>query len=116
MTFKGPSSFDGRTRVRTENEIKVDDADQTRTILGALGFVVVRRYQKYREEWRLGSVLVALDHTPIGDFAEFEGEGCERVAGRCGFDPEQAERRNYLRLYTDYLKEHPDAPPEMVFP
>jgi adenylate cyclase class 2 len=116
LTFKGPSSFDGRTRMRQEHEVKVADADQIRAILGAIGFHAVRHYQKYREEWRLGSVLIALDHTPIGDFAELEGEGCERVAKRCGLDPEQAERRNYLRLYAAYLEEHPEAPPEMIFP
>ena len=37
------------------------------------------------------------------------------MAKRCGFDADKAERRSYLRLYDDYLKEHPDAPPEMVF-
>jgi hypothetical protein len=37
------------------------------------------------------------------------------VAKRCGFDPDKAERRSYLRLYEDYLKSHPAAPPEMVF-
>jgi hypothetical protein len=60
-------------------------------------------------------VTIALDHTPIGDFAEFEGDGAETVAKRCGFDPDKAERRSYLRLYQDHLKKHPDSPPEMVF-
>jgi adenylate cyclase class IV len=81
-----------------------------------LGYTVVRRYQKMREVWHLGGVVIALDHTPIGDFAEFEGEGAERVAHRCGFSPETAERRSYLRLYDEYLKEHPGAPVDMVFP
>ena len=68
-----------------------------------------------REEWLVGGVTIALDHTPIGDFAEFEGDRAEVVAKRCGFDPDKAERRSYLRLYEDYLKHHPDAPPEMTF-
>ncbi len=116
LTFKGPSSFEGRTRVRSEHEVKVANPETMRSILEAVGFQVVRRYQKYREEWRLGSVMIALDHTPMGDFAEFEGDGCERVAKRCGLDPEKAERRNYLRLYAAYREEHPEAPEEMVFP
>jgi hypothetical protein len=37
------------------------------------------------------------------------------VAKRCGFDSSKAERRSYLRLYEEYLKQHPDSPPEMVF-
>ncbi|HEX4953805.1 MAG TPA: class IV adenylate cyclase [Thermoanaerobaculia bacterium] len=115
LTFKGPAHFEGRTKVRVEHETRVDDSEAARSLLEALGFRVVRRYQKMREEWHLGGVTVALDHTPIGDFAEFEGDGAETVARRCGFDLEKSERRTYLRLYEDYLKSHPDAPPDMLF-
>src|SRR6185312_7543156 len=73
LTFKGPMHIEGNVKVREE-----------------------------REEWQLGGVTIALDHTPIGDFAEFEGDGAETVAKRCGFDPDKAERRSYLRLYEDY--------------
>jgi len=116
LTFKGPPVFEGRVKVRDEQETQVGDADTARALLEALGYKVVRRYQKMREAWRLGGVTIALDHTPIGDFAEFEGEAAARVAKRCGFDPGQAERRSYLRLYDDYRKEHPESPPDMVFP
>ena len=61
-------------------------------------------------------MLIALDHTPIGDFAEFEGDGAEKVAQRCKCDPDEAERRNYLQLYKDHRDKHPDAPADMVFP
>jgi adenylate cyclase class 2 len=102
--------------VRPEHETEVGDADAARALLEGLGYAVVRRYQKVREEWRLGSVVIALDHTPIGDFAEFEGEAADRVARRCGFDPEDSERRSYLRLYEKYREKHPDSPPDMLFP
>ena len=68
-----------------------------------------------RETWRVGGVLISLDHTPIGDFAEFEGEGAEKLARRCDLDPDTAERRSYLRLYADHLVAHPEAPGDMVF-
>ncbi len=116
LTFKGPAVFDGKVKIRTEYETVVDDLEQMRSILESLGYRSARRYQKIREEWRLGSIIIALDHTPIGDFAEFEGEDCERVARRCGFDPENAERRSYLRLYSDYRIEHPESPMDMIFP
>jgi predicted adenylyl cyclase CyaB len=115
LTFKGPMRIEGNLKVREEREIEVSDADEARTLFENLGFSLVRRYQKMREEWQLGGVTIALDHTPIGDFAEFEGDGAETVARRCGLDPEKGERRSYLRLYEEYLKEHPEAPPEMVF-
>jgi predicted adenylyl cyclase CyaB len=115
LTYKGPMRLEGNLKVREEHEIEVENAEQARSLLENLGFTAVRRYQKMREEWQLGGVTIALDHTPIGDFAEFEGDRAEVVAKRCGFDPEKGERRSYLRLYEDYRKLHPDAPPEMVF-
>jgi len=115
LTLRGPSSFDGRVKIRSEHEAGIDDAEAARAILEALGHRVVRRYQKYREQWHLGSIVISLDHTPLGDFVEFEGEGCERVARRCGFDPEESEQRTYLEIYADHLRAHPEAPAEMVF-
>jgi adenylate cyclase class 2 len=115
VTLKGPVRLEGKMRVRTEHEIRVNDAEIARRLFESLGYGVTRRYQKMREEWRLGGVVIALDHTPIGDFAEFEGEGAATVARRCGLDPERAERRSYLRLYEEYMREHPAAPTDMVF-
>jgi len=116
LTYKGPMSFEGRMRVRPEHEIEVGDAEAARALLEGLGYEVVRRYQKVREEWRLGGVIIALDHTPIGDFAEFEGEAADRVARRCGFDPEESERRSYLRLYEEHRADNPESPSDMLFP
>ena len=116
LTYKGPPRFEDRVKVREEHETHVGDSAATQSLLSALGYVPVRRYQKMREEWALGGVTIALDHTPIGDFAEFEGEGAETVAKRCGLDAEHSERRTYLRLYEDYRKDHPEAPEDMVFP
>jgi predicted adenylyl cyclase CyaB len=115
LTFKGPARFEGRTKVRPEHEMRVDDSEAARALFEALGFAAVKRYQKVREEWQLGGVTIALDHTPIGDFAEFEGEGAETVARRCGLDLDASERRTYLRLYEEYRKKHPEAPADMVF-
>ncbi len=116
LTYKGPVQLEGNVRVRAEHETGVGAPDALVKLFGDLGYSVARRYQKYREDWQIGGVTISLDHTPIGDFAEFEGEGAETIAKRCGFDPAAGERRSYLRLYDEYLKEHPDAPPDMTFP
>lgn len=115
LTFKGPPRFEQNVKVRTEHEARLDDAEGMRAILEALGYRVVRRYQKMREVWRLGGITISLDHTPIGDFAEFEGTGGEKVAKRCGLEPARAERRNYLRLWEDHTREHPEASEDMTF-
>jgi len=115
LTFKGPATFDGPTKVRSELELRIEDAEKALEIFTALGYKVERRYQKMREEWRLGAVIISLDHTPIGDFAEFEGQGADKLAKRCGLTPDEAEKRSYLELYEDYVKANPDSPPDMVF-
>ncbi|HVR30004.1 MAG TPA: class IV adenylate cyclase [Thermoanaerobaculia bacterium] len=115
LTFKGPPRFEDGVKVRDEIEVAVGHAERMRDLLVRLGYRVVRRYEKVREEWRLGSTLVALDHTPIGDFVEFEGEDAAAAAARCGFAAAQAERRSYLRLYEDWRREHPDQPLDMLF-
>ncbi len=115
LTFKGPARFEGRMKIRQEHETEVADPEQARQLFESLGYEVTRRYEKRREMWRVGGVTVSLDHTPIGDFAELEGDAAETLAKRLGFDPSRAERRNYLRLYQDYLREHPDAPSDMTF-
>lgn len=116
LTFKGVPRFENEVKVRLEHETEVQDFDQMHSILENLGFEVIRRYQKKREEWHLGGVTVALDHTPIGDFVEFEGDGAGAVARRFGFELDQSERLSYVELYESYRQKNPDAPPDMVFP
>jgi len=115
ITLKGPASWEETTKVRSELETRLDSAEVMQEILERLGYEVRRRYQKMREEWRLGAVVICLDHTPIGDFAEFEGQGADKLAKRCGLTPEEAETRSYLELYEDYVKANPESPPDMVF-
>ena len=116
LTFKGAPRFERKVKVRVEHETEIGDADEIHSILESLGYRIVQRYQKKREEWKVGGVTVALDHTPIGDFVEFEGTGADSIARRFGFDLEEAERLTYVELYQSYRKENPDAPPDMVFP
>lgn len=116
LTFKGPAAFEEGVKVRTEHETAVDDEDNLAAILAALGYAPARRYQKYREEWQLAGVVVALDRTPIGDYVEFEGDAASAVAARCGCDPATALAADYLALYDAYRASRADAPSDMLFP
>ena len=115
LTYKGPATYDGGLKIREEIETAVGKPAELRAILENLGYKKVQRYQKYREEWRLGGVIVCLDRTPIGDFAEFEGDAAAKLAERFGLDPKTAERRSYLQIYKDHREVEPTAPEEMVF-
>ncbi|MEL7058492.1 MAG: CYTH domain-containing protein [Acidobacteriota bacterium] len=114
LIYRGRPSLEGRTKVREDIATSVGDEVAARALLEALEFEMVERYQIYREEWLLGSIVIALDHTPVGDFAGFEGDGCETVARRAGLDPARAERRDYLRLLTDHRREHPETPRDLL--
>ena len=116
LTFKGPARYEDNVKIRVEEESRVDDAAVLHRILENLGYTVIQRYQKHREQWRLGGVIICLDHTPIGDYVEFEGENAGTLARRFGLSPETAEPRSYLKIYADYRKEDPSAPEDMVFP
>ena len=115
LTFKGPARFEGGLKIRVEREVSVGDHEEALAILEAVGFEVSRRYEKFRETWRQGGVIICLDHTPIGDFVEFEGPGADRLAVRFGFEPAGAERSSYLELYDEHRLLHPEAPEDMVF-
>ena len=116
VTFKGPATFEGAVKVRSEYQTRVEDPDAMRSLLEELGYRAVTRYQKRREEWRIGGILVALDNTPMGDFVEFEGDGAEKLSERCGYRSEDAEKQTYVELYSEYRRRHPDAPEEMLLP
>lgn len=115
LTFKGPATFEDGVKIREERETGISDPEELRAVLEHLGFEIIQRYQKYREEWRLGGVIVCLDRTPIGDFVEFEGEAASRLAKRFGLETEEAERLSYLELYQAHRRDNPTAPKEMVF-
>lgn len=102
VTYKGPPQ-PGVMKVRQEIEISTGDAVKTRAIFEALGYQVVFRYQKYREEFGDQSCVVAIDETPVGIFLEIEGEEghITALAGALGFAPAQYLTSSYARLHTE---------------
>lgn len=115
LTFKGQAQFVDRVKERVEHETRIDSGDIVAAIFGELGFEISRRYQKVREEWQLGEILVALDRTPMGSFAEFEGQGVRECARRFGFEIEQAESGSYFDLWEDYRRDRPALTEDMIF-
>lgn len=67
---------DLRYKRRIETETTVSDGEALASIFASLGYLPAFRYEKFRAEWSdpaAGGHLV-LDETPIGVFAELEGE------------------------------------------
>jgi predicted adenylyl cyclase CyaB len=69
LTYKGPPRLDSIFKVREEIEIKLEDGATMLQILAQLGMHVCFQYQKYRQEYALDGVLVAVDETPNRGFA-----------------------------------------------
>ena len=70
-------------------------------VLEQLGYRVWFRYQKYREEFALEDVIVAIDETPVGTFVEIEGgdRGIAEMAEALGRSPANYLVDSYRRLY-----------------
>ena len=119
VTLKGQVSYRGAIKVRPEYETEFSDFSRMLEIFEQLGFSVFSRYEKDREEWRLGEFSVVLDHTPMGDFVEVEGpsDGLEGAVRLLGLDAEAAVRGSYVSLWLEYRELHPELalPSDMVF-
>jgi adenylate cyclase class 2 len=117
LTFKGPPRFEMGVKTREERETAVSDPAATERILQALGFERRFRYEKQREEWRFEGCTIALDETPVGHFAEVEGDppAIRRAVQRLGLDFSEAVPYTYADLYRRRRSEDPTLPKDMVF-
>jgi adenylate cyclase class 2 len=80
LTFKGPSTeMAGGILSRQEIEFVVDDFENARQFLEALGFEVVVFYEKFRTTYKLNNSHIMLDELPYGEFLEIEGESTEAI-------------------------------------
>ncbi len=103
MTLKGLARVAGGLKSRVELETGVSDPEALARILASLGFVPGFYYEKFREVWRLGRVLVCLDRTPLGRFVEIEGTAAaiRRVAGVLGLGEERFLSTSYPALWAE---------------
>ena len=116
LTFKGRVQ-PGSMKVREERETAVVDAQAMRAILEGTGFTPWFVYEKYREEYLAGGVIVAIDETPVGTWMELEGPEAEilDVARTVGRSPQEFILSSYRSLF---LERRGDLAPgaHMVFP
>lgn len=125
ITHKGPVQPSSHFKIREERETAVESGRVALEIFQQLGLRVWFRYQKYRQEYDIPlrsepglSLRVALDETPVGIFAEFEGaeEGIRDAARRMGYGDAEFLRDSYYGLYLQYCRKTGCEPSHMVFP
>jgi adenylate cyclase class 2 len=116
LTYKGPVQ-PSIVNAREERETMVGDGEEVVTILRQLGFRPWFRYQKYREEFALDDVIVAVDETPVGTFVEIEGgdRGIHETAEALGRSPSDYLLDSYRRIYLNHCEACGVAPADMLF-
>lgn len=124
LTFKGPPRHSSLFKIREELESSIGDGVALVAILERLGLRISFRYQKYRQEFQVtlgrgprSEIHIALDETPIGTFAEFEGTGAgiRKIARAMGFRQSQYLRDSYGSLYIQFCRAHHKAVRHMTF-
>lgn len=100
LTFKGPPQ-PGPMKLREEHETPVSDGEALLTILASLGFRIRFRYEKYRQEFASGDLVIAIDETPLGVFVELEGNEMQihETARLLGFVPADYITESYRTLF-----------------
>jgi adenylate cyclase class 2 len=116
LTFKGPVQ-PSLVKVREELETVVSDGPVLLQLLDALGFRVWFRYEKYREEFALGDVIVAIDETPVGTFVEIEGSdrGITSTALAFGRTPSDYLLDSYRSLFAVHCAQLGRPVTDMLF-
>jgi adenylate cyclase class 2 len=129
LTFKQPmvrgiDDEGARFKVRDETETELTSGEALRKIFEGLGLRGWFSYEKYRTTWKLGAkdkwasgLLIEVDETPIGTFAELEGppDAIERAAQALGFSRKDYLVKNYLALYAEDCRRRGVAPGNMLF-
>jgi adenylate cyclase, class 2 len=117
LTYKGPPRQEGIFKTREELETRIEEAATLLQILERIGMRIGFRYQKYRREFALNGVHLAVDETPIGNYAELEGseDGIRDLARNLGIAESQFMRQSYYALYLEHCKNNGVAPQFMVF-
>jgi adenylate cyclase, class 2 len=116
LTFKGPVE-PSIMKLREELETVVGDGTLMLRVLEELGFHIWFRYQKYREEFALADVIIAIDETPVGTYVEIEGgaQGIAATTEALGRRPSDYLLDSYRGLFVRHCEERGLPVTNMLF-
>jgi adenylate cyclase class 2 len=106
-----------RHKHRIETETQVSDGTALAEVFRSLGLIPAFRYEKWRAEWSDGEGHCVVDETPIGCYAELEGdpEWIDRTAARLGVSHAQYMTLSYGRLFEQWRAEHHSSAEDLTF-
>src|SRR5262249_26339596 len=119
-TLKGRAKLEGGVKSRVELESDVASPEVVLQVFGELGFLPRFRYEKRRKVWRFedpARPIVVVDETPIGLFAEIEGDepGVRALARELGLGEGEFLPQSSVALYRAARAKDPSLPPDMRF-
>jgi adenylate cyclase class 2 len=111
----GPGEDRHKHRIETETEIS--DGNALAEVFRSLGLVAAFRYEKWRSEWSDGEGHCVVDETPIGNYAELEGDGewIDRTSARLEVDRSRYITLSYGRLFEQWCADHKSAARDLTF-
>lgn len=108
---------DLRYKTRIESESIVEDGDALAEIFVQLGYGPVFRYEKFRTEWEMEEGHLVLDETPIGVWAELEGQPAwiDQMLQKLGVAPELQTTESYGKLFLRWKAETDSRAENLTF-
>ena len=125
VTHKRLADDDGadiRYKTRIETETEIAECSALAEIFTQLGFAAVFRYEKFRTEWDASpdhqhSGHLVLDETPIGTWAELEGETgwIDEMLRKLEIDPASCTTESYGALFLRWKEETRSLVEDLTF-
>jgi adenylate cyclase class 2 len=109
---------DSKYKTRIETETELEDGEAMAEVFSQLGYSPVFRYEKFRTEWAsAGGGHLVLDETPIGVWAELEGQPAwiDETLERLGIDSAQCLTSSYGTLFLDWKQRTSSSVENMTF-
>ncbi len=106
-----------RHKHRVETETEVGDGETLAEVFCSLGLLPAFRYEKWRSEWSDGEGHCVVDETPVGVFAELEGQSdwIDRIAGQLEVKSEEQLTLSYGRLFDLWRERSGSTAQDMTF-
>jgi len=117
ITFKRKIPAE-KFKVREELRVRIESFEKGASLLEALGFRPVWKYEKKRQTWELDGAGVTIDLMPMmGNFVEIEGseKGIAEAAEKLGLDMTRGITKSYGDLFREYCKDMGIQLKDMVF-
>jgi adenylate cyclase class 2 len=106
-----------RHKHRVETETELSDGAALAEVFRSIGLMPVFRYEKWRCEWSDDRGHCVVDETPLGVFAELEGdaEWIDAVAAKLGVAPEERLTISYGRLFEQWRERTGSTAQDLTF-